>query len=391
MLDETVRFVPKTVRRDAARGLTISKHQQLRELGIRFAHGRRRYLRVYWHPKHVEAILTRQSKLVEQRRQLGWLSPRLSAHQNKVCMESSLGILRGGWQAAIRKTLVHVLHEATLTDAERDVALRILRDPRSLQTCLLGVKRGTADALERRVSARLRRFVLRSRGRLPRASSHVWFDLDCNLYRAFLRENDRQFRGAWIAVTGLQPRHRIYIPLSGVGIAEFASRTRLPSSGPTIRVVVGERVTFYALIRVLTSRRPSGAAAGIDKGFNTLLTLSRGDPDVSVPYGVNAGAIISEIANSAIERATQRRRIAAHERSLRNTNSARSRRMRRNNLGAHRAGRRFRGDRARLREQVNAALNKLFREQFDVAHLFCEDLRFRASPIATSLNRRLGR
>jgi hypothetical protein len=85
---------------------------------------------------------------------------------------------------------------------------------------------------------------------MPRMSDRLWFDLDCNLYRAFRREGDRHFRGAWIAVTGLEPRERIYMPLSGAGLVEFATRTARRDSGPTIRVVVNERITCFVPGRV---------------------------------------------------------------------------------------------------------------------------------------------
>jgi IS605 OrfB family transposase len=163
------------------------------------------------------------------------------------------------------------------------------------------------------------------------------------------------------------------------------------TSRPTIRVVVDERITFFVLGHVRAASRESGVSGGLDKGFNTLVTLSTGVPETSVSYGASAGRFIAQIAESAVEAAKQRRRIAAHERSLRNSASERAKRMRRRNLGTTRATRQARRDRARLREHVGRSLNQLFKTQPALSRLYCEDLTFRSTPLSRSLNRVLGR
>lgn len=391
MVALAARRLPKMRRRDAAHGLTASKRLQLVELGRQFSIGRERYLRIYWELRHVEAVLSLRSGVVERQRRSGWLNPFLSAHQNKVCMETALGIVRGHWQSTIRRAVIAVHRDAALGPGEKEMVLRTIRDPNRLQACLLGrVDRGS-DRATRRLSARARRIVLKSRGRRPTLSRKLWFDLDCNLYRAFMRPQDRRFRGAWIAVTGLRPRDRVHVPLAGAGLSEFASRTAVPTSGPTIRVVISERVSFYVLDRVETKRRPPGIIGGLDKGFGTLLTLSTGRSDAATVYGALAAVTITETVERAVVASRQRRRIRAYERSIRNTDARKAKRMRGRNLGFVRSRRLFVRDRTRLRQLVDRSLNALFETEKRLPQLYCEDLTFRSTPIARLLNRRLGR
>jgi IS605 OrfB family transposase len=286
---------------------------------------------------------------------------------------------------------LEIRRDVSLTAEERDSALRVLRTPHLLQSCVLAIDDPDLGVMSTRIRRRVRRVVLRSRGSAPRTARRLWFDLDCNLYRAFLRKNDRHFRGAWIAITGLDPRQRIYVPLAGDGVREFESRTSIPTSGPTIRVVIGPRVTLFLLAHVPVKPRSEGPAGGIDKGFTTLLTLSTGDPATAVSYGSGAGAAISKVSDAALSTMKQRRRISAHERSLRNSEPGRAKRMRRRNLGSTRRQRRVERDRSALRQHVDQSLNVLFREQQVLSRLYCEDLTFRATSTATSLNRRLAR
>ena len=269
--------------------------------------------------------------------------------------------------------------------------LTVLRSPSRLQSCLRGESEQTADTTARRLDRRLRRVVMRSRGRKPRPGTKLWFDLDCNLYRPYERDRDRHFRGAWLAITGLEPRQRIHVPLAGSGIGSFASRTGKASSRPSIRVVINERVTFFMLNYLAAEPRTGDVRGGIDKGFNTLITLSTGLPETSLGFGPSAGALIGTVADRAAAAAKQRRRLAAYERSLRNSDPDRARRMRRRNLGTCRSTRRSRRDRAELRDHVGRSLNELFRTQPSLNQLYCEDLSFRSSPLSRSLNRRLGR
>ncbi len=217
------RPIPKVVRRYSGPTLTKRKHLELLELARRSARARDVYVREYWSPKFFTRIVAPPNVLVEERRSRGWAAADLSPHQNKVCMESALGMLRAHWGNAISAARRELLSDESLSAQEKGVALGLLKAPNALSACFLGIRAETGPS--ERLSKRVRRAVLEARGPMPRARRRAWFDLDCNLYRPFVRADDRYFKGAWIAVTGLTPGRRVKVPLAGSGIDEFASRT----------------------------------------------------------------------------------------------------------------------------------------------------------------------
>jgi len=369
--------------------LTKRKRLELLEVARRAARARDAYVRDYWSPKYFSRVLAAPNVLVEERRSRGWVLADLSPHYNKVCMESALGILRAGWASAIASARREIMSDECLAPEDKSEALRLLKDRNALAACLVGMhdKTRAHQALARRV----RRFVLNARGQMPKASRRAWFDLDCNLYRPFVRTDDRYFKGAWIAVTGLTPGRRIKIPLAGQGIDEFASRTGHAASRPNLRVEVEDRVIFYLLSRISPGVPLGRVSAGLDKGYRTLVTVTSGQPEEAVGYGIAASELIDTVTRRAEMRLRGRRRLASYERSLRNSAPVKARHLRRRNLRAARANRCFARDRATLRQQVDTALNCLFRERQQVSSLAVEDLRFHGRSPARSLNRRLAR
>src|SRR5258708_11723877 len=213
MRDRLPGLVPRMSRRDAAIGLTRKKRLQVVELGRRFARGRQRYLRNYWHPQHLDAILSDQRRLVEQRRRLGWLLRDLSVHQNKVCLETTIGLLRASWQSAIRRAVIEIFRDATLNSDEKQDSLRVLRTPSLLQSCVLGQTDPRWDPSQGRVWRRPLRIALSSRGRMPRTRKRLRFDLHSNPYRLFHPPDHRHFPCAWPTPTRLVPRAPLNIPL----------------------------------------------------------------------------------------------------------------------------------------------------------------------------------
>lgn len=346
-------------------------------------------MRDYWSPKYFSRVFAAPNVLVEDRRSRGWAVAELSPHYNKVCMESALGILRAHWASAIATARREILSDERLAPEDKSDALRLLKSRNALAACLVGIHDKTPAHSS--LAKRVRRLVLDARGQMPRASRRAWFDLDCNLYRPFVRTNDRYFKGAWIAVTGLTSGRRIKIPLAGRGVGEFASRTGHTASRPNLRVEVGDRVIFY----LLTHRSPGlplgRVSAGLDKGYRTLITVTSGQPEDAVGYGIAASELIDSVTRRAEMRLRGRRRLASYERSVRNAAPLKARHLRRNNLRAARASRSVARDRATLRQQVDTALNRLFRQHRQVSSLAVEDLRFRGGSLARSLNRRLAR
>jgi len=238
---------------------------ELLELARRAARAREIYVREYWSPRYFSRVVAPPNLLIEERRSRGWAATDLSAHQNKVCMESALGILRAHWASAISTARKELLSDEGWTPEEKGVALRLLKSRSELGACLVGIPHKTSAGED--LSKRVRRLVLDARGTMPSAKRRVWFDLDCNLYRPFIRADDRYFKGAWIAVTGLTPGRRIKIPLAGSGVDEFKSRTAHAASRPNVRVVVKDRVVFYVLTHS-SARQPLGnVAAGLDTGI----------------------------------------------------------------------------------------------------------------------------
>ncbi len=129
----------------------------------------------------------------------------------------------------------------------------------------------------------------------------------------------------------------------------------------------------------------------MDKGYSTLLTVSVGDPQTAKGYGVGAAALIGSVAEEASQRRKARQRLMAFERSLRNIDGAKARRIRRSNLGRTRLACASNRDRARLVQQIGVALNQLFAAHPDLSVLHVEHLRFRGSKFSRPMRRRLAR
>jgi len=182
---------------------------------------------------------------------------------------------------------------------------------------------------------------------------------------------------------------RIAVPLAGSSLQMFASRTRRRDSRPNVRVVVGERVVFYVAEWVPCERRPEGRTIGVDKGMNTLLVASDGAVDSAKAFGRDASRQLEEIINTSARR-RNRLRIAAYERSIRNSNRSRSRLIRRRNLGRRKQARTRTRESSGLRDFVNRSLNELF-EDLGISRIYAEDLTFRPGWPGREINRRLSR
>ena len=238
----------------------------------------------------------------------------------------------------------------------------------------------------------MRRHVLRSRPTNPRPSPRLWFDVDTNLYRAFSRPEDRYFRGAWVALTGLNRGKRIALPLRGADVAVFGSRTGKPESRPSMRVHVGKgRVVLVLAERITVERRTTGPSVGVDKGLGTLVTSSSGDPATARSYGTGFHAALARVSDASVARERQRGRLRAYERSRRATEAEKARRMRRSNLRSSRARRTRERATAGLRAAVNQALNSFLADHADVARIIAESLDVRGQRFSRRVNRHIAR
>src|SRR5437868_3089650 len=96
---------------------------------------REEYVREYWSDRWLVLTLTAARVLAEDRRRRGWSSSELSPHQNKVALETALGIVRASWRSAIENARREVFGDTSLSPEETSYALGLLDDPRRLETC----------------------------------------------------------------------------------------------------------------------------------------------------------------------------------------------------------------------------------------------------------------
>lgn len=382
-------MVARSVVRHCAPDVTAAKVRELEALVSAWQRARRRYVAEYACARYAQRILRSPRGLVEERRRSGWPENRLSPHQNKLAMLSALAVIEGTWRSRFKSTA-----ERPASDAERHWRRFVLRWPRLIEACLDGnvvrIDRPWSRGLDEvRLTARLRRALRRATLGAPAVTVGNWIELDTNLYRAFERAEDRHYRGAWLAVTGLTRGRRLNLPLAGHGLDAFIPRSgRLGS--PNLRVELGPRIAIRLTEFVPARATEATGQAGLDKGYRTLLTVSNGDPEGACGHGTAAAELIGAIAERSAIRLVERRRIAAYARSVRN--SKKSGRIVRRNLGGVRQKRAARREKAALRDQVNRALNTLFASHPGVRTFHVEALDFVSRKKRTRVaNRRLGR
>jgi IS605 OrfB family transposase len=387
-------LVSRAIKRHSAVGLTAKKHGELRELALRSTRARSEFVNDHWDPRHVLLLLRRPRELIEARRRAGTLRRAgLTTHQTEAAYKDAIWALRVSWGRAVAQARFKIYRNPLLNDQAKHWMFFVLRWPEHLQACLDGkaahIEQPWGQGLdERRLSQRVRRLVISSRGRKPRSGPRLWFTADTLLYRAFTRPEDRHFRGVWLALTGLTPRSRVCVPLAGASLDDFAPRTDKPQSLPTLHVEISDRVVFHLRERVTPTAPIGRAEAGIDKGYATLPTFTRGAPDQALSYGARANVLIGHIAIEAAMRRKDRQRLDAYERSVRSSERRKARRIRRNNLGRVRQAKTNARDRARLTQAIGLALNELFRDNPDVAVLHVEDLHFRGSKFSRAMRLR---
>ena len=386
-----------SVRRLSAAGVTRRKVSEIEEVARRFVRARDRYLRAFWDPRHAGLVLTGPRRLPEHLRGTGWGPTGLSARYSELAAKRAAMIIRSGWRAAIVSTRRELTRQPGFTITDRAWIRRVLARP-SLVAAVLG--RSPLDLTELpdvrqqdRLERWVRRALLRHRPNQPRRSRRRWLDLDGGLYRVFRRPNDKKFRGAWIAISGLRPLQRICLPLAGSDLEDFAPHATAPSGHrPDLYVSFHDgRIAFHVLRHVRTKTPTGSLDAGVDKGYRDLLTLSFGDPARATVYGAGSFRDIAAAADRAAELGRNRRRVRAYERSVRNSDASKARRIRRASLGDRKAKRRAMASRSFLQDAVNRAINQMFHAHPDLARLHVERLDFYKRRLARATNRRLNR
>jgi len=380
------KVISRHAERHSARGLTSAKLAELRTIAERWHSARTRYIRDYSHPRYAERAIRRPREIREQRRAQGWAPVPISVAYHQTALLSALDGVRADWEFAITAARRRVGRDRGLSRAERSWALDALAHAGRMQAAL---DRPTAIGPEhQKVACRLRRALLAARPRRRRRGRPGWFDVDVVLYRTFERTGDRHFRGQWIAITGLQNGRRVNVPLAGP-TPLFGDGTRV-GRAPSLRVEVGDRVVLHWRERVMVVPRSGTSQLGIDKGYRALITVSDGSPDASRAYGAGADELIARLADTTALRLRHRRMLAAHERSIRNSQPAKAKRIRRSCLGSRKITAVERAVKMTLRAQIGRYLNELFARE-SARTVFVESLHFRAGRRSHPANRRLGR
>lgn len=388
-------FVPRGVRRDAAADLTARKLGELREIAARWHIARDFFVRRLSGTKDLVAVALRPRSLRERQRREGWAPTALAVHYHQTAFLSAAAEVKRSWLVTLGRIRWRAGRRGDLTDDQKRWIRLVTRRFELTQRCIEGeavtVNEDWAKRLDQaRECRRLRRLILRAHTRSRPARRRDWFIVDGRLYRPFLRQGDRHYRGAWVSLTGVEKFRRIRIPLMGRTHEHLTPHAGL-KEGRDLRVEIGGRVVFRTMEHVPLTDRDRDAVAGIDKGHNTLLTASFGDPASALSYGVGAGERVSAASIHAEESQRLRRRLVAYERSLRNSAAAKAKRIRRNNLRGRRRARVSRQVSRELRDIVNEALNRLFLENPRLRLLHVEGLDFVGSRRGHAFNRRLRR
>lgn len=393
----------RTRRRHSAVGLTERKRRELLAIANAWHLTRDKYIDMLWDLSHTSAVIRRDWSLVREQFRRGWLPSPLGGAYSRLALDSAMDVLSAQWKGSLRRVRDRVGGANGLTPVERHWCRYVLRWPDLVQLCALGgpvhVEQEWATGVdERRLARWLRKLILRHRGSKPAPVHAPYFYVNTNLYRAVDRSRsrgrhkaDRHFRGAWLAIASMRPRKRILVPLAGRSLDEFTSRTHNANSRPELRIEVRDRVIIYMGEKVPRHGPNQGPDLGVDKGYRALLTVSSGSVETSRTYGDAAHAEIARVADAATERLRQRRRLVSYERSIRNTDTRKAKRIRRNNLRGQRSRRQSRREKATLKQQVNRALNEMFASERS-SRLHVEELNFSgAGSVSKQAIRRLRR
>jgi putative transposase len=189
----------------------------------------------------------------------------------------------------------------------------------------------------------LRRVIRRKRGRQPLVQLERSFALDPDMYDIELTQASTQV----IAVTGLTPRKRIRIPLTGYTVI----------SG-NIRVVLDverQRVEVHYTARVGTPDVPGDEVMAADAGLSEVFTDETGDR-----YGTGLGRLIYEESERILKKNRKRNKLyQLAEKHSRQGRPKKARNIRKFNLGKKKQTRNKRKNRIELERQINMALNQM--------------------------------
>jgi len=384
--------VSRSLRRDARRGVSNRKQNELREIAKRWHTARSLYIRELSATTVLKDVFGSRYRLREARRQSGWAAVDLTVHYHQVAFLSAVEVVRSAWARTFAQVTRLVARNSGLTASERRWLLLVLRRPDLVEACLshetVRLKAGWTNDLDQvALTYRVARMVRRYHRPSVRVRRRDWFEVDGALYRVLENRAPREFVGPWIAVTGLRRGERLYLPLAGrIPAVNLRPNT---DRRPNIRIDLRQGITFHLRERVTVTPRAADRAVGVDKGYAALITVSRGDPTTADSIGIAAASKITELLEATEERRRNRRRLVAYARSVRNSRTARH--ISRRNLGRTRESTRRRRDRACSESLINRELDVFFAQIPDVGVIFAESLTFaRKGRRRPAFNRRIG-
>jgi len=274
----------------------------------------------------------------------------------KLALEDALLTLERHWEAAISAARELVARHRGLTGAERHYACWLLykpergaRDWKRIQAvftgrdlCPEGVELDAAGRC--RVRKYLRRVLRRLLGGRPRVRRARSFTVDRQMYRVFV-SGGRQY----VALALLDPGNRVVVPLAGVHALE---------GNLWVVLLPDERAVEVHMSREPRVFPPGDEEVGIDLGVTEVFT-----DDLGRKYRPEYGRALEEMSGYVLEKGRRRAKLwALHRRNLR-VDPARARRLRRHNLGFAKQRKVHGKFRRRCENEVNRALNELFRER----------------------------
>jgi transposase len=190
----------------------------------------------------------------------------------------------------------------------------------------------------------LRRVIRRKRGRQPVVKLERSFALDPDMYDLQTTQAGTQV----IAVTGLTPRKRIRIPLTGYTVI----------SG-NIRLVLDperQRVEIHYTARVSIPGVPGDEVMAADAGLSEVFTDEAGDR-----YGPGLGRLIYDESERILKKNRQRNKLyQLAEKHRCKGRHKKARNIPKFNLGKKKQARNKRKNRIELERQINTALNEMF-------------------------------
>jgi putative transposase len=238
------------------------------------------------------------------------------------------------------------------TEAQLRYAYWLIYTPRRMAELMSGQspvpKHFNIEPGERKVVRNyLRRVIRRKCGSRPRVKLQRSFALDPDMYDIKTTAAGTQV----IAITGLVPRQRIRIPLTGHTVI----------SG-NIRVVLDhekQRVAIHYTAGLKAPGEQTGEVVAVDAGLTEVFTDDEGNK-----YGQGLGKLIYDESDRILEKNRKRNKLyQVAEKHSRKGRRQKARNIRKFNLGKKKQNEKKRKNRIELERQINTALNEINRKR----------------------------